>query len=118
MAWPASKTSGVSPRARRCAAAASPMGPAPMMTIGRLGGICSLSILGLNASMGYISTQKNLPARLPRPGRFADHTLVLHQALRDLHPGVDRHLKGRAPAVGDRVDLALSSMDDFCPSGH
>src|SRR4051795_4165863 len=33
---PASSTSGVSPRARTCAAAASPTGPAPMIAIGSL----------------------------------------------------------------------------------
>src|SRR6266566_8999382 len=34
-AGPASRTSGVSPRASRCAAAASPTGPAPMTATGR-----------------------------------------------------------------------------------
>src|SRR5206468_8690076 len=38
--------------------------------------------------------------------------------LRDRHPGVYRHPKGRTPAVGHRVDLALASVDDLGMGGH
>src|SRR5262245_17615196 len=68
--------------------------------------------------MADIYRQKNLPTSRPGGGSFPHHTLVPDQALRDLHPGLHGNLKGGTPALGDRVDLALASLDDLRVGCH
>ena len=61
-AGPASSTSGVSPRARRCAAAASPTGPAPMIATGRVGHDRGLSVRAI-----AVRRRRGGQAGTPRP---------------------------------------------------
>src|SRR5262245_34860310 len=65
-----------------------------------------------------IYRQKNLPTSRPGGGGFPRHTLVLDQALRDLHPSLHGDLKGSTPALGDRVDLTLASLDNLRVGRH
>src|SRR4029453_13878664 len=64
------------------------------------------------------TNKKNLPTSRPSGGGFPRHTLVPDQALRDLHPGLHGDLKCGTPALGDRIDLALASLNDLSVGRH